>query len=206
MFNESVFETLESGDSNEWNEWNESGDSYDSSERFGRRGGRPGRNIPRPQQGNATAHTPQAGYATKAELEATANRLDGRIAVNTKAIDAVNGRVSSLGLAHNRLNASVKTEIADRKATTDALKQQVENMKMAVMLTPLISTPKTIDMTVEGKTVKILTDDGDMFRMILPMMMMNGGFGGSSSGATGSSSNDMMMPMMMIAMSQRPRT
>jgi vancomycin resistance protein YoaR len=186
MFNESVFETLETENAGDWSEWN---DNYEADER--RRRGRP---LPRPQQGNAAAKSPQAGYATKAELEATANRLDGRIAVNTKAIETVNGTLSSLGSAHNRLVANVKREAAAQKAATDALKQQTENIKMAVMLTPLISAPKTKEITVGGEKVKVQVDDGDTFRMILPMMMMSGGFGGSSGG----SSNDMMMPMMMM--------
>jgi hypothetical protein len=196
MLNESTFETLES--QSEWNEWNESAE-------FSERNRNRNRPLPRPNQGNATAHSPQAGYATKAELEATANRLDGRIAVNTKAITEVNGRVSSLGAAHNRLEVNVRKEVAERKTTTDALKQQTENMKMAIMLTPLISAPKTITQTIDGKEVKLLTDDGDTFRMLLPMLMMSGGFGGNSgtSGGSGGMSNDMMMPLMILAMSKK---
>lgn len=197
MFNESAFETLES--ESEWNEWSESAD-------FSERNRNRNRPLPRPNQGNAAAHTPQAGYATKAELEATANRLDGRIAVNTKAIGEVNSRVSSLGAAHNRLEVNVRKEVAERKTTTDALKQQTENMKMAIMLTPLISAPKTLTTTIEGKEVKVLTDDGDTFSMLLPMLMMSGGFGGnsgSSGGSGGGMSNDMMMPLMILAMSKK---
>ena len=198
MFNESAFETLES--ESEWNEWSESAD-------FSERNRNRNRPLPRPNQGNATAHTPQAGYATKAELEATANRLDSRIAVNTKAIAEVNGRVSSLGAAHNRLEINVRKEVAERKTATDALKQQTENMKMAIMLTPLISAPKTITMAdKDGNDIKVLTDDGDTFRMLLPMLMMSGGFGGNSatsSGSGGGMSNDMMMPLMILAMSKK---
>jgi hypothetical protein len=203
MFNEAAFETLESyGDSFESGESFESGDSFEFSER-GRGRGRP---LPRPKQGNAAAQTPAAGYATKAELEATANRLDGRIAINTKAIAEVNGRVSSLGAAHNKLERNVKYEITERKKVTDELKTSIENMKMAVMLTPLISAPSSKTVTLkDGTDAKVLVDDGDTFKMILPMMMMNGGFGGASSGSSGgSSSNDMMMPMMMmLAMSKK---
>ncbi len=188
MFNESVFETLETENAGDWSEWN---DTYEADKRP-----RP-RPLPRPQQGNAAAKSPQAGYATKAELEATANRLDGRIAVNTKAIETVNGSLSSLGSAHSRLEANVKREAAAQKAATDALKQQTENIKMAVMLTPLISAPKTKEVTFGTDRVKVQIDDGDTFRMILPMMMMSGGFGGSL-GGSGGSSNDMMMPMMMM--------
>lgn len=191
MFNNSAFETMET--ESEWNEFGE----------FSERNlNRP---LPRPHQGNAAAQTPQAGFATKAELEATANRLDGRIAVNTRAIGEVNSRVSSLGAAHNRLEVNVRKEVAERKTTTDALKQQTENMKMAIMLTPLISAPKTVPMTFEGKEVKVLTDDGDTFRMLLPLLMMSGGFGGMSgtSGSSGGMSNDMMMPLMILAMSKK---
>lgn len=198
MFNEAAYETLES--------FGESADAWDSSESAERFGRHRNRTVPRPNQGNAAVQTPQAGYATKAELEATANRLDGRIAVNTKAIDEVNGKVNGLGTSHNRLEANTKRGFTETKATTDKLGKQVESVKMAAMLLPLISTPKTKEITIgtdgTSEKVKVLIDDGDNFKMILPMMlMMGGGFGGQDS--SGSSSNDMMLPMMLIAMSKK---
>jgi hypothetical protein len=197
MFNESIFETLESSENGEWNEWNEWSESPESFERAGSRG--PRKPLPRPRQGNATAKAPSPGYATKAELEATANRLDARIGVNTTAIQEVNGRVASIGASHNKLESNVRREIAERKAATDALRQATENMKMAIIMTPLLSAPKTVDIVVGAKTYKALSGESDGMGMMMPMLMMNGGFGGAA-GTSGGASNDMMMPMMMMMM------
>jgi hypothetical protein len=207
MYNETAFETLES-----FGEAGENWDSFDSheftelGERFRPRG-RP-RNVPRPRQGNAAVNAPQGGYATKAELEATANRLDGRIAVNTKAIDDVNGKVNALGTAHNRLEANTKRGFTTTKATTDKLSKNVENVKMAAMLMPLLTSPKTRDITVvnptdatKTETVKVMVDDGDTFRTIAPMFLLNGGFGGGDS--SGGSMSEMMIPLLFLTMGKK---
>ncbi|WP_242138814.1 MULTISPECIES: hypothetical protein [unclassified Sphingomonas] len=197
MFNETAFETLESfGESLESTEWNEMfGENLESAEWS------PKRNQPlqRPKFGNAVAKSVANGYATKAELTATANRLDARIAVNTKGIASLESGLKSLGAAHNRLEHTVKKEIEERKQVTDGLRQSIENMKMAVMLTPVISAPKTVLMNGE----KVMVDSGDNFSTLLPMLLLSGSFGPQPAGGTAQSSNDMMMPLLILAMGRK---
>lgn len=155
------------------------GPEYDESE--------PGEAVRRPRQpvrtasrGNPVPQRPEAGYATKAELTATANRLDARIAVNSSAIKTVEGRVNAVAGEQGKLKGEITK-----------LQSGLNDVRSMSMLLPLLSSQKTIttssDVAGIPKDSKVVVDNGDNFSRVLPLLLFSGGLGGSS-GSGGSQS------------------
>lgn len=188
---ESDFEGLIESDF-EFDEFDEAGEFDESDERFRRRrvgsaagGFRPGLRLP--PRGNATVRPSRGGYATKAELDATAKKLDGRIATNSTAIKTLDGRSRSTEREVGSVSAALKKEITIRKKETADLKKGLDESRQIAMIMPLLG------------------GGDDSFSRMLPMLMyggMLGGSGGSSGGDSGN--NSMMMTMMMLIALQPP--
>lgn len=184
MFNTAVLEDYpELVESDEWDEFLLPGESGEA--RRGR--GRPGAGRVRTaKRGDPVPKAPSAGYASKAELQATANRLDGRIATNSKAIEGLDRRIRAIEADQAKMRVAVKREIADRKGLTDGLRRGLDESRQMAMLLPLLSTQET--QTVGG-VPNVVVDSGDTFSKILPILLLSGGLGGgaSASGASGAS-------------------
>jgi len=158
------------------------------------------------KQGNAVPQRPQPGFATKAELTATANRLDARIATNSTAIKTLEGRVTTVAGEQTKLRTDV-----------NKLQGNINDLRMMTMLLPMLSTQKTravtdpISGTEIAKGDKVVVDAGDSFSKLLPLLMFSGAFGGSGGSTGGSSSGGMfggesgglMMVALMMAMQNK---
>jgi|GEM_PF-2437086 len=142
---------------------------------------RPGR-IPTAKRGNPVPQKVAAGYATKAELQATAQRLDGRIAINSKAITGVDGRVRGVEAETGKMKVVLAREVRERKAATEALKKSLDEQRQLSMLLPLLSTQET---TTIGDVENVVIDSGDSLSRVLPILLMSGGLGGSAGGGGG---------------------
>jgi hypothetical protein len=95
--------------------------------------------IRTPQRGGNVPARPSAGFATRAELTATANRLDSKIGQVSTGIKALDGRVRTLDSEQGKLRAAVSAETKKR----EALVTQVNNLQQMSMILPLLSTQKT---------------------------------------------------------------
>ena len=134
-----------------------------------------------PPQGNATVQPQKSGYATKAELDATAKKLDGRIATNSTAIKTLDRRTHSAERELNSVSGALKKEIALRKKETGDLRKGLDESRQIAMLMPLLG------------------GGDDKFSKMLPVLMYGGMLGGGTgSSASGDSNNSMMMTMMMV--------
>ncbi|MBX9797456.1 hypothetical protein [Sphingomonas sp.] len=183
---DSFGELLESGENIEnlesWDSFDssEAGESFESSERNRRRNWRP---VPTPRVGNPVPRPASQGWATKAELQATAQRLDARIATNARAIRTLDGRTRTLETEAGRLRAELRREVTERRNVTDALRRGLDESRQIAMLIPLLSSTTT--QTVGGVD-NVVVDSGDQLSKVLPILLLSGGFGGSS-GTTGTS-------------------
>lgn len=168
-------------------EFDEFDESDESDERARRRriGGmfRPGLKLP--PRGNITVVPPKSGYATKADLDATARRLDGRIATNSTAIKTLDGRTRSTEREVGGVSAALKKEIAFRKKETADLKKGLDESRQIAMIMPLLG------------------GGDDKFSKMLPVLLYGGMLGGGS-GTTGSGDNNSMMMTMMMVMALQP--
>jgi hypothetical protein len=159
------------------------GESFDEAARpkfrprQGRPGGRPG--IKLPPRGNVTPRPPASGYATKAELDATAKRLDGRIHTTSAALKTVDNRARAAEREIGSMGAALRKEIALRKKECAELKKGLDEARQIAMILPLIG------------------GGNDKFSKILPTLLYGGGLGGSS--ASGGDSNNSMTTTMMMA-------
>lgn len=174
----------------EYDEFDEAGEFDESDERVRRRGGRsfrPGLRLP--PRGNATVRPNRSGYATKAELDATAKKLDGRIATNATAIKTLDGRTRSIERDVSAASAALKKEITVRKKETSDLKKGLDESRQIAMIMPLL----------QG-------GQDDNFSRMLPILLYGGMLGGSGSSASSDSNNSMMMTMMMVMALQPPAT
>jgi hypothetical protein len=164
--------------------------------------------IRTPQRGGNVPARPSAGFATRAELTATANRLDSKIGQVSTGIKALDGRVRTLDGEQGKLRAAVSAETKKR----EALVTQVNNLQQMSMILPLLSTQKTQKTTAavagipEGSNVVI--DNGDQLSRILPMLLFSTAGSASSTGQPGSGggmfggdNNSMMMLAMAMAFS-----
>ena len=138
---------------------------------------RPG--VKLPPRGNVVPRPPVAGYATKAELEATAKRLDGRIHTSAIAIKGVENRARAMEREVHGMGSALRKEIALRKKETADLKKGLDDSRQIAMILPLIG----------GGT--------DKFSKLLPVLLYSGAMGGST-GWGSDSNNSMMMTMMMV--------
>jgi hypothetical protein len=132
-----------------------------------------------PPRGNATVQPPKSGFATKAELDATAKRLDGRIATNATAIKTLDGRTRAAEREVGSISTALKKEIAIRKKETTDLKKGLDESRQIAMIMPLLG------------------GGDDKFSKMLPVLLYGGMLGGSGT-AGGSGDNNMMMTMMMV--------
>lgn len=163
-------------------------DEFDESDERAKRGRSRGRFRPGlklPPHGNATVQPAKAGYATKAELDATAKRLDGRIATNTTAIKTLDGRSRSTEREVGSVSSALKKEIAIRKKETSDLKKGLDESRQIAMIMPLLG------------------GGDDKFSKMLPVLLYGGMLGGGS-GTTGSGDNNSMMMTMMMVMAMQP--
>ena len=184
---ESDFETLiESDESAEFDEFDEYDEyafgEFDEARGPSRRRGR-GRGPSRPPvktppRGNATVKPPRGGVASKAELDATAKKLDARIATASAAIKTLDGRARSLESQFGQASDALKKEIALRKKSTGDLKQGLDESRQLSMLVPLLTAGAGPD---------------DKFAKVLPILLYSGALSNTSSPGSGSDNNSMMM-------------
>lgn len=158
-------------------------DEFDNGEAVRRRrpvfgGLRPGLRLP--QHGNPTVSAPRGGFATKAELDATAKKLDDRIATGSNAIKALDARTAAGERSLASTGAALRKEIAVRKKETGDLKKGLDESRQIAMIMPLIG----------GGT--------DPISRMLPFLLYGGMLGGSGSSSDSGGSNNMMMMMMMV--------
>ncbi|HEV8694628.1 MAG TPA: hypothetical protein VGQ93_10695 [Lysobacter sp.] len=175
----------------------ESDESDESDEaRRGRGGRRPP--VRTARRGNAVPQRPASGFATKAELTATANRLDARIATNSNAVKTLEGRVNT-----------VSSDTGKLRTDLNKVQGSLNDVRNMSMLMPLLSTQKTVTTTDAAGGIpvgsKVVVDSGDTFSKILPLLMFSGSFGGSSGGSGssggmfGGDSSGLMMVALIMA-------
>jgi hypothetical protein len=185
-----VFESDELLESDDVFEWTESDESDERARRRGR--ARPVRTA---RPGGAVPKRPPAGFATKAELAASANTLDRKITTNSEAIKTVNTKISDLSaqVAKNSKN----------------LGGRLNEMGQMSMLLPLLTMPQT--RTASGAVPntnivandRIVVDGGDTLTRLLPVLLMSGSLGGGSGqsgGMFGGDNSALMMVAMVMAL------
>lgn len=138
-------------------------------------GGRPGLKLP--PRGNVTPRPPASGYATKAELDATAKRLDARIHTTSAALKTVDTRARAAEREIGSMGAALRKEIALRKKEGADLKKGLDEARQIAMILPLIG------------------GGNDKFSKILPALLYGGGLGGSP--GSGDNNNGIMTTMML---------
>lgn len=162
--------------------------------RGARRGVRP--RLPTARRGSPVPKKAGPGFATKAELLATANRLDGRIAVTSKSIAALDVRTRTLETETARLSAELKKETLARKTESEAFKKALDQQRTNSLLIHLLSQPTKVTI---GTTPNVLVDNSSGLGAMLPILLMSGmGSGGGGLGGGG----DSMMPLMAIALTK----
>jgi hypothetical protein len=177
---------------------------FESDERARRAGrGRPApRRVPTAGRGNTVPRPNPQGFATKAELQQTAARIDAKIAVNSKAVQTLDGRVRAVVAENGRIGAALAKEIRERKTVTEALRKSIDEQRQIAMLLPLLSTYEKRSV---GGVDNVLIDSGDKLSSLLPILLMSGGFGGSgaSGGGLMGGDNSMATMAMVIALADR---
>jgi hypothetical protein len=138
---------------------------------------RPGLKLP--PRGNAVPKRPGSGVATKAELEATAKRLDDRIHTTAAAVKTIETRSRGVEREVGTMGSALRKEIALRKKETADLKKGLDESRQIAMIMPLLG------------------GGDDKFSKMLPVLLYGGMLGGSSGSST-DSNNSMMMTMMMV--------
>jgi hypothetical protein len=185
-----VFESDELLESDDVFEWIESDESDERARRRGR--ARPLRTA---KPGGAIPRRPPAGFATKAELAASANTLDKKITTNSEAIKTVNTKIADLS--------------AQVARSSKNLGGRVNEMGQMSMLLPLLTMPQTRRVTtaVAGTEIaandRVVIDSGDTLTRLLPVLLMSGSLGGSpgqSGGMFGGDNSALMMVAMVMAL------
>jgi hypothetical protein len=203
MLTYAPYETDELLESDEFFEFDES----DESDEARRRRGAARAPVRTAKRGGNVPPRPTPGFATRTELTATANRLDAKIATNSTAIKAVEGRVNALG-----------TEQAKLRTDVNKLQGSINDVRNMAMLVPLLTTQSTRTATAATNGIqqgdKVVVDNGDSFSKVLPLLLFSGGFGGGSSpspggggnsggGMFGGDSGGIMMVALMMAMNDK---
>jgi hypothetical protein len=185
-----VFESDELLESDDAFEWDESDESDERARRRGR--ARPVRTA---KGGGAVPKRPPSGFATKAELAASANTLDRKIVVNSEAIKTVNTKIADLS--------------AQVSKNSKNLGGRLNEMGQMSMLLPLLTMPQTRKVTtgITGTEIaandRVVVESGDTLTRLLPMLLMSGSMGGGSGqsgGMFGGDNSALMMVAMVMAM------
>lgn len=150
---------------------------------------RPG--VKLPPRGNAVPKRAGPGFATKAELEATAKRLDDRIHTSAAAIKTIETRSRAVEREVGTMGAALKKEIALRKKETADLKKGLDESRQIAMILPLLGPSDP---------------NQDKFTKLLPVLLYGGMLGGGGGGFGGSStdSNTSMLTTMMMVIALQP--
>ena len=177
-------------------------DEADEAARPPRRFGGP---IRTPGRGNNVPPRPQQGFATRAELTATANRLDGKIGTLSTGVKALDTRVRTLDTEQTKLRADLKKEQAARGNVNN----QLNNLTQISMLLPLLSSQSTVTTTLPGQQQpsNVVVDKGDKFTQLLPILLLSGMMGSPGgtqpeSGGGMFGDNSAMMVAMFFALSK----
>ncbi|MEN2786468.1 hypothetical protein ACFOKI_05625 [Sphingomonas qilianensis] len=184
MFNtyEDYGELLEAVEAVEDVEDTEDYEDYESARRG--RGARPIANrfgkVATAPKGNPVPKKVADGYATKADLHVTAQRLDARIATNSKAVTTLDTRTRSIENETNKLRVEFRRELAERKAVTEALKRSLDEQRQLAVMLPLLSTQETTDAL---GVPNVVVDNGDQMSKLLPILLLSGGLGGNNAAA-----------------------
>lgn len=153
--------------------------TWDEAARRKGRGFTPRPGVKLPARGNAVPRKPGSGVATRAELEATAKRLDDRIHTSAAAIKTLETRSRGVEREVGTMGSALRKEIALRKKETTDLKKGLDESRQMAMIMPLLG------------------GGDDKFSKMLPVLLYGGMLGGSS-GSSADSNNSMMMTMMMV--------
>lgn len=148
---------------------------------------RPG--VKLPPRGNVIPRRVGPGYASKADLDAVAKRLDDKVHANGTAIKTLETRSRGVEREVGTIANALKKEIALRKKENAELKSRADQAAQIAMILPLLG----------GGT--------DSFSRLLPSMLYGGMFGGSGGlgGSSGDSNNSMLSTMMMVIALQPPQ-
>ena len=152
-----------------------------------RRNFAPRAGVKLPPRGNVIPRRAAQGYATKADLEATAKRLDDRIHTSAAAIKTIETRSRGVEREVGTIGAALKKEIALRKKENAELKSRADQAAQIAMILPLLG------------------GGDDSFSRLLPSMLYGGMFGGSGGlgGSSGDSNSSMLSTMMMVIALQK---
>lgn len=186
-------------------------DEADESDEAARRPRRLRAPIRTPQRGGNVPARPQPGFATRAELVATANRLDGKIGVISTGVKAMDGRIRTIDSEQGRLRSALSAETKKR----EALMNQVNSLQQMSMLLPLLTQTDTTtlkdssgsNLQIDGKDANFVVDKDSTMARILPMLLFSstgsGGDGQSGSGMFGGDNNSMMMLAMAMTLGKK---
>ncbi|NJL86216.1 MAG: hypothetical protein HC886_09900 [Leptolyngbyaceae cyanobacterium SM1_1_3] len=166
------------------------GESDDLMERRRRGRRRPVRTA---RQGGLTRSRPTSSsrYATKAQLDALAMRVDKKIATNAVAIKKVDRKVNVVSDAQKRQAIALKKEQATRKKMEKDFKDKLQ----LLALLPAIARPSSKEVRLEnGETAKVLVESNDSLSLLLPLLL-TGGLGGSDSSGGGGDSNMLILAL-----------
>jgi len=114
-------------------------EAYDEARRGARRA--PIRPISVPRAGNTFQPRATTGGppVTQAQLRAALARVSQQINTNAKAIKVVDGRVRGVANEQTRLTVAVRKETVDRKASTLAVRKDLQATREASIFLPLIA-------------------------------------------------------------------
>ena len=161
---------------------------YDEAAPFRGRGRARGPSRPpvkTPPRGNASVRPPRGGFATKAELDATAKKLDDRIATNSAAIKTIEGRSRATESELATVGGALKKEIALRKKETTELKRGLDESRQLAMIVPILTAGAGPD---------------DKFAKVLPILLYSGALGTGGGTSTGGATDNNSMMMMALAL------
>ena len=162
--------------------------------------------IRTPIRGNNVPPRPQPGFATRAELTATANRLDSKIGTLSSGVKTLETRARTLDTEQGKLRVDLKKEQTARQN----LSGQLNNLTQISMLLPLLSSQSTVTTTAAVGGIpdgtKVVVDSGNKFTQLLPILLLSGMMGSpsgtQSSGGMFGDSNSTMMLAMFFALSK----
>lgn len=180
-------------------------DTSESSEAFPFMSGR--RPVRVARGSTAYSPRPQGNYVTQQQLQTALQKVAGDIATNSRAIKAVESRVSTVTAEQSRQSAALKKEITTRKTESEAIKKDLRSTREMAAIMPLLTTPQHITLQSQVDSLpqgtQVLVGSNNMFQMLLPLLLLTGtgsGSGSSLFGGDGGSDSTMMLLVLAMAM------
>src|SRR5207237_1100402 len=121
--------------------------------------------------------------ASQGQVQSAARNLDAKIETLSNGLKALETRVNGISTEQERTTTALRKEMAERKKSTDATRNDLQQTKLLAVLLPMLTTQTTDAQDAAGNPIKVVTQSQNQLNLLLPLLLLMPGYSGSGTDA-----------------------